>query len=145
MGEVAIDWSSATVTVEEDYGLHLKVRLNREPDSTWKNEFKRLRDRQITTPGLGERLIASTATFGNEVTAAGIRPGHEESVRDALNHMVHAANLAAAEARDTFREGKRAEEEAAREREQAARDMTERFRAGGTLESGHARARKPPH
>jgi hypothetical protein len=132
MSDVAIDWSSAEVMVRHE-SLELEVRLHPEADSFWANEFSRIRQSHWdeTLHGGREGWWATASTF-EKLTVGGIAPGSEETVRRELDAMVEEANRAAGEARRASAEQRQVEDEEARAREQTAREMTGRFRSGGS-------------
>jgi hypothetical protein len=124
---VSIDWSTATVTAEKHglrHGLRLEVELVGDPDTFWKNEFSALKESR----GLSD--WAPDVPYHTTLTVHGITPGIEEDVRRELDAMVEQANVEAARGRREWDEKKQKEASDTDTLEQAAQDMTERFRAG---------------
>ena len=125
---IRIDWSTAMVSPERNT-LQLEVELTEEPDTFWANEFTRIRDepRALELPPF---YMASTPShWSRKLVLYGLEPGSEDEVRKVLDAMVEEANEAAEEARRAWTEKKAKDAEDAERQEQAAKEMTERFRS----------------
>ncbi len=122
-----IDWSTATVTPEGE-ALQLNVDLTDEPDTFWTQEFVRIRDQpRDISPAFVVSSVPSR--WSRTLGLYGLEPGSEEEVRKALDAMVEEANQATAEARRAWDHKQQEEARGAELRQQAAAEMTERFRS----------------
>jgi hypothetical protein len=129
MGALSINWSTAAVS-EEASGPLLTVELSEAPDIFWCNEFVALTEGRSQKTGEGWFVAAPPMVERRRFGVAGITPDAEHELRDELNAIIEAANAAAVRARGETDERNAAEEAATRDRDRAAREMTERFRSG---------------
>jgi hypothetical protein len=124
---IEIDWSTATVSPEAET-LQLVVELTEEPDTFWTNEFTRIRGQpRELVPAF--HVSSMPSSWSKEITVYGLEPGSEDEVRRALDGMIEETNHAAAEARRAWDVKEQKDSRDAELREQAAAEMTERFRS----------------
>lgn len=127
--DVIIDWSTAEVTSQHG-SLQLDVQLVPEPDSYWKNAFSRIAERRHEEVRDDPHGWFTNMPSSDWLNVQRVAVGQEDETRAALEEMIKAANDGAA--RDRVEEAKKraGEERESKEREQAVRDMTDRFRSG---------------
>jgi hypothetical protein len=129
VSDVAIDWSTADVAVSGSGGhahLQQSVQVEPEPDSFWRNAFDRLRERRSRE--VRHDWWVNSPSF-KTLTVGGLKDGPEDEVRAELDEMVAQTNAAAERDRHEFKARKQTEAAEAKEREEAARSMTDRFRS----------------
>ena len=127
MTAIALEWIRASVTADGTE-LALHVPFTGRPDTQWLHEFEGLRVSRHLQAG-GTAWTVEPLGQANEISATRVVPGEETTIREALDELVALANARAGQVR--------AEEEAARQREQEelarvkreAAEMTERFRS----------------
>jgi hypothetical protein len=124
--DVSIDWSTADVRVS-GRDLVLSVRLTVEPGSFWVEEFNRIAQRRMLEVR-GARWSARVADSGDVLTVSDLEPGSEDAVRAELDEVAQLASKGAERARQKDEEESRTRRTEAEAREQAAQEMTVRFR-----------------
>lgn len=123
---VSIDWSTADVRVS-GRDLVLSVRLTVEPGSFWVSEFNRIAQRRMLE-ARGARWSARVPDSGDVLTVSDLEPGSEDDVRAELDEIAQLASKGVEHARQKDEEESRTRRTEAEAREQAAQEMTERFR-----------------
>jgi hypothetical protein len=132
MDDLSVDWSTSQVTPEPDH-LKLRVALDGEPDTFWKNAFDQLRqempskslqagqDWWVDSPS---HKFLSVGGFGEDDDIS--------ALRRQLDEVVASANERAKKARLESEEKKRADAEASARLRAAAEDLQKRFRGDPT-------------
>ena len=123
--DVSIDWSTADVRVSGG-DLVLSVRLTVEPGSFWVAEFNRIAQRRMLEVR-GARWSARVPD-SDVLTVSDLEPGSEDDVRAELDEIAQLASKGADHARQKDEEESRTRKTEAEAREQAAQEMTDRFR-----------------
>ena len=127
MPDITLYWSRATVTADATE-LKLRVPLLGKPDGHWLAAFESLRvSRHLEARGDG--WIVEDFGDENVVTLAGLVPGEEAEVRNALDEMIGLANARTAQIHAAEDEERRREAEELLRVEKQAGEMTARFRA----------------
>lgn len=124
--DISIDWSTADVRVSGG-DLVLSVRLTVEPGSFWVAEFNRIAQRRMLEVR-GARWSARVPDSGDVLTVSDLEPGSEDAVRAELDEIAELASKGADHARQKDEEERRTRKTEAEAREQAAQEMTDRFR-----------------
>lgn len=128
VSEVAIDWSTAAVVSSGDGKLELTVQLIPEPDSFFNNAISVIGDRR-RTEARGESWWISVPSFGQWMIG-GIDPDAPEGpLKEALDQIVSQANIAAARDQAEHERMEAADKAQAKSLDEAARRMTDQFRA----------------
>jgi len=126
MDDLSVDWSTAQVNPERD-ALRLRVALDGEPDSFWKNAFAEIREgEQSLLAGQDWWIDSPSNKF---LTVGGIGEDDDiPAIRRRLDEVVADANEGARKARLEWEDKKRADAEKDAQLEAAAEDLQRRFR-----------------
>jgi hypothetical protein len=126
--DIAIEWKTAQVTALASNRLELRVQLSDAPDKLWQMAFDQASGQHSShrADNFGKPVAQdSTLVVGNILDTADI-----EEIRQALDDTVADANDRASRARQREIDDAAASEQAKKDAERHAHEMTERLREG---------------